>query len=123
MYAVRGIFAAIDRGKLKRTMADMRSIAASLERYRTDHQGYPVADSIETLASELCPKYLRVLPEKDSWDKDFQIRSTAASYTLYTVGKDGYGSDCTPGVTTKPEDETCIVDGTFVRYPEGSISR
>jgi type II secretory pathway pseudopilin PulG len=116
--AVRAYLNAIDRGLFKRQMANMRSIATSLDAYRSEHQTYPATESLDVLAESLSPKYIKAFPSRDNWSHPFQYRSDGSSYTLYSVGKDGYGSNCTAGVTTKLEDETCVVDGKFVRYPE-----
>jgi type II secretory pathway pseudopilin PulG len=118
MFAVRGLLSRINWGMQKRQMADMRSIATSMEAYAVEHKQFPTTDSIEGLAAALSPKYIRTLPKRDNWGDAFQIHSSPTSYTLYSLGKDGLGSNCTPGTTTRLEDEICIVDGRFVRAPK-----
>ena len=116
---VRAWFRAVERGMQKREIANMRSIANALDAYRRDHAGYPAADSIDALGAALAPKYMpNGFPAKDVWSYPLQYRASGVTYTLYSVGKDGYGANCEAGVTTKLEDETCVVDGRFVRYPE-----
>ncbi|HEX4825179.1 MAG TPA: prepilin-type N-terminal cleavage/methylation domain-containing protein, partial [Candidatus Polarisedimenticolaceae bacterium] len=49
--AIPNLLNAIDRGKQKRTMADMRSIGTAVESYAVDQNVYPVAASSATLAT------------------------------------------------------------------------
>ncbi|HJQ99322.1 MAG TPA: type II secretion system protein GspG [Candidatus Polarisedimenticolaceae bacterium] len=118
MLAGRALLRNIDRGKLKRDVADMRSIATCMEQYAAENKQYPTTDSIEGLAALLAPRYIRSLPTRDYWNNAFQIHSSATSYTLYSLGKDGLGSNCAPGTTTRLTDEICVVDGRFVRAPK-----
>ena len=46
--AIPNLLNAIDRGKQKRTMADMRSIGTAVESYAVDNNVYPVAASAAT---------------------------------------------------------------------------
>ena len=117
--AIPNFLNAVDRGKQKRTMADARSIAVAMEAYAGEHDGYPVADSTEALGAQLAPKYLPRMPMVDGWTHPFQVASSGSSYTLYSFGKDGVGSSCEPAATVRFNDEICLIDGQFVRYPTG----
>ena len=117
--AIPNLLNAIDRGKQKRTMADVVSIATAMDAYADDHEGYPVADSAGSLAGHLAPKYLKVMPLVDGWSHPFQINSADSSYTIFSFGKDGVGSSCEEAETTRYNDEICFADGRFVRYPAG----
>jgi type II secretory pathway pseudopilin PulG len=117
--AIPNFLNAVDRGKQKRTMADARLIAHAMEAYSGEHDGYPIADSADALGAQLAPKYLTTMPRVDGWTHPFQVASSGSSYTLYSFGKDGTGSSCEPAVTTTYNDQICMIDGQFVRYPSG----
>ena len=114
---VRGVYKSRGRERLVREMGDMRMIATGLDAYFAEHKEFPRVDTIEGLTEALSP-YIRRLPTRDTWDNAFQIRASATGYTLYSLGKDGLGSNCAPGTTTRLEDEICIVNGRFVRTPK-----
>ena len=118
--AIPNVLNAVDRGKQKRTMADIRSIKEAMDAYAGEHDGYPVADSADALAAQLAPKYLPRMPMADGWTHPFQVASSGSSYTLYSFGKDGTGSTCEPAQTITYNDQICMIDGQFVRYPSGS---
>ena len=118
--AIPNLLNAIDRGKQKRTMADMRSIGTAVESYAVDNNVYPVANSATTLATSVEPTYIKKMPTQDGWSNAFQVDSTTTQYTIFSTGKDGSGSTCTAGTTSTFNDEICFVGGQFVRYPAGS---
>jgi general secretion pathway protein G len=119
--AIPNFLNAVDRGKQKRTMADIRSIAVAVEAFAADHeQRYPVADSAAALAEQLAPKYIPVVPAMDGWEHPLQVESTAERYVIWSFGKDGVGATCEKAVTTAFNDEICLENGQFVRYPSGT---
>ena len=61
--AIPNLLNAIDRGKQKRTMADLRSMGTAIEEYSIDNNFYPVANSTwPALETEVSPSYIRALP-------------------------------------------------------------
>jgi general secretion pathway protein G len=118
--AIPNLLNAIDRGKQKRTMADLRSIGTSIEAYAVDNNVYPTAADAPTLAGTITPVYIKNMPNNDGWSHAFQVDSTSNAYTIYSFGKDGAGNTCTAGVTTTFTDEICFVNGQFLRYPQGT---
>jgi len=118
--AIPNLLNAIDRGKQKRTMADMRSIGTAVESYAVDNNVYPVAASNTVLAGLVEPIYIKKMPLVDGWSGAYQVASTTTQYTIHSFGKDGTGTTCTPGPTNTFNDEICFVDGQFIRYPQGS---
>ena len=118
--AIPNLLNAIDRGKQKRTMADMRSIGTAVESYAVDNNVYPVAATNTALQVLVEPIYIKRMPIVDGWAGAFQVTSTTTQYTVYSFGKDGAGNTCTPGTTSLFNDEICFVGGQFVRYPQGS---
>ena len=118
--AIPNLLNAIDRGKQKRTMADMRSIGTAVESYAVDTNKYPIATTNTALQATVQPIYIKNMPLKDGWSNDFAVTSTTTEYTVYSTGKDGSGSTCTAGTTGTFDDEICFVNGQFARYPAGA---
>jgi general secretion pathway protein G len=119
--AIPNLLNAIDRGKQKRTMADMRSVGTGIESYAVDNNVYPVAATAAALKTVIeAGAYMKIMPDKDGWSHDFQVASVTTEYTLYSQGKDGSGSTCTTGTTSTFNDEICFINGQFLRYPAGS---
>ena len=118
--AIPNLLNAIDRGKQKRTMADMRSIGTAIESYAVDNNVYPVAATSAALAPTVEPTYITSMPLNDGWNYAFQVTSTTTAYTVHSFGKDGSGTTCTAGTTTLFADEICFTGGQFVRYPQGT---
>jgi general secretion pathway protein G len=117
--AIPNLLNAIDRGKQKRTMADMRSIGTAIESYAVDSNVYPIAATAAALAPLVQPVYIKSMPLADGWNNTFQVASTTSEYTLHSFGKDGSGTTCTAGITNSFSDEICFVNGQFIRYPQG----
>ena len=118
--AIPNLLNAIDRGKQKRTMADLRSIGTAIESYAVDNNQYPVVTTAANLANAVSPIYIKTMPQTDGWKGTFQVDSASTVYTVYSYGKDGSGSTCTAGTTTTFADQICFSGGQFLRYPEGS---
>src|SRR5216117_2977294 len=95
--AIPNLLNAIDRGKQKRTMADMRSVGTAIESYAVDANIYPVATDAPTLRNSVQPVYIKAMPLNDGWNNVFNVTSTAVDYTVYSTGKDGQGNTCTAG--------------------------
>ena len=118
--AIPNLLNAIDRGKQKRTMADVRAIATAVEAFAVDHNAYPTADSVDDLARQISPNYIDTMPLRDGWAHPLQVQSSAEGYLIYSFGKDGTGATCDDGETRSFNDEICFADGDFVRYPAGT---
>ena len=119
--AIPNLLNAIDRGKQKRTMADMRSLGTGIESYAVDNNVYPVAVTAAALKTVIeAGAYMKIMPTTDGWTKTFQVASATTDYTLYSQGKDGTGNTCTTGTTQSFNDEICFINGQFLRYPAGS---
>ena len=57
--AIPNLLNAIDRGKQKRTMADIRSLGTAVETYSIDNNDYPTAATMAALEVVLEPTYIR----------------------------------------------------------------
>ena len=117
--AIPNFLNAVDRGKQKRTLADLRSIGVAVESYGAAQSAYPTATTAADLQTAVQPRYIKAMPTMDGWGNAFQVESSNTHYTIYSRGKDGTGSDCEPLATVTYNDQICLVDGEFTRYPQG----
>lgn len=114
----------------KRTLADMRSLAISIEAYATDHNKYPNV-TIEELEPLLSPVYIKFMPTIDAWlSPFFYIADGADRYRFVSAGADGQfeagsrklGPPVSPGQEVKVKDPNADIifqDGGFIQSPEG----
>ena len=121
--AIPNLLNAIDRGKQKRTMADMRSIGTSVEAYAVDSNHYPTAANIGAVETVLEPVYIGTLPLVDGWQNAMVFvpgATPGAGYTVRSVGKDGATEGAPAGGSTGDFDcDILFVNGQFVQWPEG----
>jgi type II secretion system protein G len=123
--AIPNLLNAIQRGKQKRTMADMRAIATSVEAFAVDNNRYPGgASNITAITSVVSPKYIKVCPTVDAWTNPFDYvanpTGNAQTYTITSHGKDGAADTVTPGPTTDFNNDIVFSTGSFLVYPEGA---
>jgi general secretion pathway protein G len=120
--AIPNLLNAIDRGKQKRTMADLRSIGTAIEEYSIDNNVYPNGRAdMTTLQSDIEPLYIRTAPEDDGWGRAFVVSTATTNYTVCSGGKDG--GSCTSdagGATTDFNSSITFANGQFVQWPEGA---
>ena len=120
--AIPNLLNAIDRGKQKRTMADLRSIATATEAYAVDYNFYPKSMSDTSNApGTISPVYIKQVPLNDGWGFVIQWDTDAGgtTYTVQSYAKDGT-VDAVTGPRTDFEDDIIFVDGSFVAWPEGA---
>ncbi len=127
--AIPNMLNAIDRGKQKRTMADLRSAATACEAFAVDNNRYPGPTdgwtSIDAIAADLEPVYIRTLPRQDAWGHRFLYWSDGKRYRLVSPGKDGilereWVLDAEGGTTAAFDADIVFGDGVFVQRPEGT---
>ena len=123
--AIPNLLNAINRGRQKRTMADMRSIATAVETYSVDFNFYPKAINAAALATELdtylTPTYMRDVPI-DGWRTAFAFYSDAAGveYTIWSSAKGAVFTAPTHGRNTTDFDSDIVYySGQFAQWPEG----
>ena len=134
--AIVNMFSAIQRGKQKRSMADMKSLSTGIEAYAADHNFYPAAAGF-TLPSGLTlptgtfgpsadvisPTYLRVVPLVDGWNSFFLYgtNSSLTDYAVRSTGADGLPETApVGGGTTDFRADIILINGAFVQFPEGA---
>jgi len=111
---------ALDKGRQKRTMADLRLLGGSIETYSVDNSNYPIGDATDL--SVLVPEYTNTLVSKDAWNHDLIYIGTALDYTLGSAGKNGGATLAltgSGGPSKDFDDDIIYRTGTFVQWPEG----
>ena len=132
--AIPNLLNAVQRGKQKRTMSDMRALATAVEAYAVDNNNYPAATCNAglftttgaqlTTASftNLTPTYIAQPPMTDGWSNFFiyGMSPTTDKYMIRSYGRDNAASTIVCGTTTNFNDDIIYADGTFVQWPEGT---
>jgi len=117
--AIPNLLNAIDRGKQKRTMADMRSIGTAIESYSVDFSHYPQGN-LAAITPVLEPVYIKKMPALDGWRNAFTVDSVAdTGYTIESFAKGGADNTDISGQTSNFTDDIVFVDGQFASWPEG----
>ena len=134
--AIPNLLQAINKARQKRTMADIRTIAAAWEARATDLGKYNSAAylgvsntvAMTELAGALEPTYIKVLPVRDGWNRSFSAftdlpwtdTGTSQRYIVSSPGRDGViNSSQTLGPFTNFDCDIIYSNGTFLAYPEG----
>jgi len=123
--AIPNLLNAINRGRQRRSMADIRSIGTALEAYSVDFNYYPKVSltdvAVTGLQTYLEPTYIKKLPKTDGWNRDIMVINDAngTSYTLYSRGKNGQKDTWSQGPKTSFDDDIVFANGQFYQWPEG----
>jgi type II secretion system protein G len=134
--AIPNLLNAVQRGKQKRTMSDMRTMATAIEAYAVDNNVYPdgvcttasytITDTTltDTSLSLLSPTYIANPVRKDGWDNYFQYGAPndGQQYVLLSRGRDKMYDTGGPTCVTTTNFNSDIVysNGGFVQFPEGA---
>jgi type II secretory pathway pseudopilin PulG len=139
--AIPNLLAAINRGRQKRTIADMQRVTTAVESYYVDHGYYPDVTSIDELAGLIEPIYTSEMPRTDGWRTPLgytcwaERRSSSEGCDTYVIASAGrnlvferdlidYGSDLidygSELIYTNDADEDIVLsNGAFIQVPEG----
>ena len=132
--AIPNLLNAVQRGKQKRTMSDMRALATAVESYAVDNNTYPTATcnaglftttgAALTTASftNLTPTYIAQPPMSDGWGQFmvYGISVATDQYMIRSYGRDKSASGVNCGTTTNFNDDILYANGTFIQWPEGT---
>jgi general secretion pathway protein G len=123
--AIPNLLNAIDRGKQKRTMADMRSIGTAIESYAVDNNFYPKGMSnagAAVITGFVSPIYMKTVPTTDGWQGNWDGDSNAAGtiYTITSNAKDGAQGTNNGGTTTNFDCDIVFANGQFFQWPQGT---
>lgn len=91
--AIPNLLVALQKGKQKSTMGDMKSVGNAVESYLTDWSQVPQtgAGTVSALAQTwFTPFYIKILPLTDSWGTAFQYTPQGAldEYDVTSWGRD-----------------------------------
>jgi type II secretion system protein G len=134
--AIPNLLTSLQRAKQKRTMGDMRTIAAAWESRATDVNKYNAAAALtlpsvaipaDTLNDFLAPTYVRAFPRTDGWSANFTFAATSAwgtsppasIYMIRSTARDQVIDDALGGATTNFDCDIIYSNGAFVQVPEG----
>jgi general secretion pathway protein G len=121
--AIPNLLNAIDRGKQKRTMADLRSIGTAIEQYAVDYNKYPTTASgaLSTITTMIEPNYIKKSPTLDGWGNTLQWEgvNTGVAYSVRAYCKDNAQTG-TVGATSLFTDDIVFSVGQFTQYPDGA---
>ncbi|MFN2386628.1 MAG: prepilin-type N-terminal cleavage/methylation domain-containing protein [Thermoanaerobaculia bacterium] len=132
--AIPNLLNAVQRGKQKRSMADMRALATAIEAYHVDNGAFPAAACAAGLFSTagsalsdgsftlLTPTYISLPPKRDGWGQFllYNVDAGRANYNIRSHGRDGSADSLACGTTTDFNDDIVYSNGTFVQWPEGT---
>ena len=120
--AIPNLLNAIDRGKQKRSMADMRSIGTATESYAVDNNYYPKNVTAAQLPTYVSPIYIKTVPATDGWNNAwvFTSSATGSNYTITSYTKDGAASAATGGMTSDFNCDIIFASGQFYQWPQGT---
>jgi general secretion pathway protein G len=134
--AIPNLLSAVQRGKQKRTMADMRTLATAIEAYAVDNNNYIPGTCAPGLFTDygtatndtsfagLTPTYIAAAPKIDGWGHRLLYNSPTPQdrYNIVSLGRDGSVGPGTNicGTTTDFNDDIIYSNGTFLQWPEGT---
>jgi general secretion pathway protein G len=119
--AIPNLLIAMEKGKQKSTMGDMKSIGNAIESYITDWAMAPNVAVFSDLvnASYFVPFYIKVLPPRDAWGTGFEYLHEIDLYSVISYGRDKIAGLPTPLLY----DVTKLVDfNNDIYYSNGVFS-
>ena len=107
---------AMDRGRQRRSMADMRNIATANDTMRVDTGQY--ATSLSDLQEG---GYMQVAPLNDGWGNPFVYMTGSDTYTITSLGSDGAVGPAPPSpwINDPYDPDIVLTDGQFTQAPRG----
>jgi general secretion pathway protein G len=132
--AVPNLLNAIQRGRQRRTMMDMRALGMAIEAYAADHDVYPSAacavgirpSQLTELDSksfeELTPTYIAQPPRQDGWGRyyGFYVDPTGSYYVIQSSGAKATGfAPIHCSLTDDFNDDLAFSNGSFIQGPLG----
>src|SRR6476659_339837 len=117
--AIPNLLSAVQRGKQKRTMADIRTLATAIEAYAVDNNNYVAGTCAAGLFTDigtatnassftaLTPTYIASAPKNDGWGHALLYNSPQPydRYNIISYGRDGAAGTTVCGTTTGLNDD------------------
>jgi hypothetical protein len=91
LFGQRGAEEMTRLSKIKRTAADIRTLATASEAYAIDNKGFPPARDLDELDRFLSPTYVKRMPRLDAWGNPLQyiVSQDRTHYRILSGGADG----------------------------------
>jgi general secretion pathway protein G len=134
--AIPNLLSAVQRGRQKRSMSDMRTLATAVESYSVDNNVYPTAACAANVYSTgtataltdtsfalLIPTYIGKTVLKDGWGHYFaySVNGVQDQYRIECWGRDGTADGAIVcGTTQNFNTDILYSNGTFIQWPEGT---
>lgn len=124
--AIPNLQMAIEKGRQKRTMADLRTLGTCMEAYAIDNAVYPSTggewQDISVIEEVFSPVYLNSMPAADGWNRTFRVKSTEREYWIVSTGQDGELATDWSAVAegqeyTEENDDLVYSNGAFLSRP------
>jgi general secretion pathway protein G len=120
--AIPNLVQAIERGRQRRTMADIRTVATAVSAYSVDFSMVPRDSdgSVEDTLPYISPTYLRKKPTHDGWSNPIHYYGAGLSYTIWSFARDNAQQSPLPQkATTSFDADIVLSDGIFIQWPDG----
>ena len=134
--AIPNLLSAVQRGRQKRSMSDMRTLATAVESYSVDNNNYPSASCAanvytadtaalltDTSFASIIPTYIAKTVLKDGWDHYFAyaVNGTKTAYRIECWGRNHVrDASIVCGTTQHFNSDILYSNGTFIQWPEGT---
>jgi len=132
--AIPNLLNAVQRGKQKRSMADMKTLAVAIEAYHVDNSMYPAAACAagvytspgpllaEDSFTNLTPTYVAQAPLRDGWGRfmRYSVDAAGVNYNVRSLGRNGVANALVCGTTTNFNQDILFSNGVFLQWPEGT---
>jgi general secretion pathway protein G len=132
--AIPNLLNAVQRGKQKRTMSDIKALATAIEAYHVDNSTYPTAACQSGMYTDpgtalddnsftlLVPTYIGHVPVRDGWSNFYlyNLNGGKTFYNIRSLGRNGAIDATGCGTTTDFNDDIVFINGAFVQWPEGA---
>ena len=135
--AIPNLLIALQKGKQKATMGDIKSIGTGIESYITDWAFAPQANPIVAGAATAGgpgffePFYIKVAPRKDGWGNiwGYDFNDMSDVYSIWSSGRDG-SKTAETGLVAPPNPQyvctqlsdfgwdICFSNGQFIYGPD-----
>ena len=132
--AIPNLLNAVQRGKQKRSMADIKALAVAIEAYHVDNSMYPSAACTAGVYTNpgpfldtdsftnLTPTYIAQPPLQDGWGHfmRYSVDAAGVNYNVRSLGRNGVANALVCGTTTNFNQDILFSDGVFLQWPEGT---
>lgn len=139
-YFLVGMPAAVQIGRQRTAMLELRVIGTAVEEYAEDHGHYPDTQSLYDLELLLSPRYVRTIPRKDPWGNQYRYMHYHHVLVMtsfpwrkepkdeaYFIGSSGRDqawekaefTDYEPNVFDTFDGDIVFGNGSFVCWPSG----